>query len=50
MFGRPDPLALNGIAQQEVCTNPAALAEGTGTLVSAYPVQLPTQGKYSEVL
>jgi len=36
-------LVLNGTAQQEVCTNPAALAEGTGMLVSAYRVQLPTQ-------
>ena len=43
LFGRPVPLVLNGIAQQEVCTNPAALAGGTGTLVSAYRVQLPTQ-------
>jgi len=43
LFGRPDPTVLNGIAQQEVCTNPAALAGGTGTLVSAYRVQLPTQ-------
>jgi hypothetical protein len=43
LFGRPDPPVLNGIAQQEVCTNPAALAGGTGTLVSAYRVQLPTQ-------
>jgi Protein of unknown function (DUF3089) len=39
LFGRPDPTVLNGIAQQEVCTNPAALAGGTGTLVSAYRVQ-----------
>ncbi len=43
LFGRPDPPVLNGVAQQEVCTNPAALAGGTGTLVSAYRVQLPTQ-------
>jgi len=43
LFGRPDPTVLNGITQQEVCTNPAALAGGTGTLVSAYRVQLPTQ-------
>ena len=43
LFGRPVPAVLNGIAQQEVCTNPAALAGGTGTLVSAYRVQLPTQ-------
>ena len=43
LFGRPDPPVLNGVAQQEVCTNPAALAGGTGILVSAYRVQLPTQ-------
>jgi len=43
LFGLPTPTVLDGIAQQELCTNPAALTGGTGTLVSLYRTELPTQ-------
>jgi hypothetical protein len=42
-FGIPDPSVIDGVAQTEQCTNPAALTGGSGTLVSLYRTQLPTQ-------
>jgi hypothetical protein len=42
-FGLPKPSVIGGVAQHEQCTNPAALTGGSGTLVSLYRTQLPTQ-------
>jgi len=42
-FGLPKPSVIGGVAQHEQCTNPAALAGGSGTLESLYRTQLPTQ-------
>ena len=43
LFGRPDPAVFDGIRQEVLCTNPAALAGGSGSLVSLYRTHLPTQ-------
>jgi hypothetical protein len=43
LFGRPDTAAQAAAGDTVVCTNPAALAGGTGTLESQYRLSLPTQ-------
>ena len=43
IFGKQVPSVLDGHAVETVCTNPAALSGGTGTLISMYRIQLPTQ-------
>jgi hypothetical protein len=43
MFGRQDPPTFDGHAVETVCTNPADLRGGSGTLLSMYRIMLPTQ-------
>lgn len=43
LFGRPGTAAEAAAGDTVVCTNPAALAAGTGTLESQYRLSLPTQ-------
>jgi hypothetical protein len=43
MFGKQVPSVLDGHAVETVCTNPADLSGGSGTLISMYRVHLPTQ-------
>jgi pimeloyl-ACP methyl ester carboxylesterase len=43
LFGRPDPAVFDGVRQEVLCTNPAALAGGDRSLVSLYRTHLPTQ-------
>jgi hypothetical protein len=43
LFGRQSPSTLAGQPVETLCTNPAALAGGSGTLISLYRTQLPTQ-------
>jgi Protein of unknown function (DUF3089) len=42
-FGRPPVATAGGFTFQDLCSNPAALAGGSGTLVGLYRTQLPTQ-------
>jgi hypothetical protein len=42
-FGRFVPSTLDGRAIESMCTNPAALGGGSGTLISMYRTDLPTQ-------
>lgn len=43
MFGKQVPLTFDGHPVETLCTNPADLTGGTGTLISTYRIQLPTQ-------
>ncbi len=43
MFGRQSPPVLAGDRVETLCTNPASLAGGSGTLDSLYRTHLPTQ-------
>jgi Protein of unknown function (DUF3089) len=43
MFGVYPQLSIDGHAVEDVCTNPANLAGGSGELISMYRTQLPTQ-------
>jgi len=43
IFGKQVPSVLDGHAVETVCTNPASLNGGSGTLISMYRIHLPTQ-------
>jgi hypothetical protein len=43
IFGKQVPSVLDGHAVETVCTNPANLSGGSGTLISMYRTSLPTQ-------
>ena len=43
IFGKQVPKTFDGHAVESVCTNPADLSGGSGTLLSMYRIQLPTQ-------
>jgi DUF3089 family protein len=43
IFGKQVPSVLDGHAVETVCTNPANLSGGRGTLISMYRIHLPTQ-------
>ncbi len=43
VFGKQVPSTLDGHAVETVCTNPASLGGGAGTLISMYRIRLPTQ-------
>ena len=43
MFGRQPPAVVDGSAIETLCTNPASLAGGNGSLQSLYRTHLPTQ-------
>lgn len=42
-FGRPPKVEVDGHAVEDMCTNPADLSGGSGTLVSMYRIRLATQ-------
>ena len=43
IFGKPATPEFHGLAVEDVCTNPASLAGGTGQLISLYRTQLATE-------
>jgi hypothetical protein len=43
IFGRQSPPTLGGYAVETLCTNPASLSGGSGSLISLYRTQLPTE-------
>lgn len=43
IFGKPATPEFHGLAVEDVCTNPANLAGGTGQLISLYRTQLATE-------
>jgi hypothetical protein len=42
-FGRPPVATAGGFTYEDLCSNPAALAGGSGTLIGLYRTQLPTE-------